>query len=126
VSTVCPEGSRTGSSITAVFFAWLQRFNWFSRGRADESVACSLGILQVLSTQPTPIITGFSPSSATIGLFENTISTTILGSGFADYDTVEISGPTVPSSFVDSSHIQATIPYQFTGAAGSLPSSLRT
>jgi HYDIN/CFA65/VesB family protein len=74
--------------------------------------------------QPTPIITGFSPPSATIGLFENPISTTILGSGFADYDTVEIRGLTVPSSFLDSSHIQATIPYQFTGATGSLPFSV--
>lgn len=78
------------------------------------------GILHVLTAQATPVITGFSPSSASIALSEYPISITILGAGFEGYDTVEIDGLTVPSALTDSSHIQATIPYQLTGTTGPL------
>ena len=79
------------------------------------------GLLQVLPVQPTPVITGFSPSSVTINLSEYPLPITIVGSGFEGYDTVEINGQPIDSALVDSSHIQATIPYWFTGTTGSIP-----
>ncbi|MGB8493377.1 MAG: IPT/TIG domain-containing protein [Candidatus Acidiferrum sp.] len=79
------------------------------------------GIFQILATQPTPLITGFSPASAILSLSEEPLPITIIGSGFDDYDTVEINGELVDSAFIDSNHIQATIPYQLTGQTGSVP-----
>jgi hypothetical protein len=72
-------------------------------------------LLQIVGSQPTPVITGFSPAGA--GLqgecpagFETTESVTVVGSGFANYDTVDINGEQVLTSFTDSGDIQATIP----------------
>lgn len=90
-----------------------------SNSNGDSYTARSL--FQVLAAQPTPAITGFSPSAATVSLSENPIPITILGSGFADYDAVEINGEPVESAFVDSTSIQATIPYWLTGKTGSVP-----
>lgn len=78
-------------------------------------------LFQVLATQPTPAITGFSPASATLGLFEQPLAVTILGSGFDGYDTVEINGEPIESAFLDSTSIQATIPWQLTGKTGPIP-----
>lgn len=81
-------------------------------------------MLQVLPSQPIPSVTGFSPASITVqsGIpgFDKSANVTILGSGFAISDTVEINGQLVSSSFVDSGHIQATIPSTLTGTTGSI------
>ena len=90
-----------------------------SNSNGDSYTARSL--FQVLGGQPTPAITGFSPASGTVGISENPIEITILGSGFADYDAVEINGEPVESAFVNSTSIQATIPYWLTGKTGSVP-----
>jgi hypothetical protein len=77
------------------------------------------------SSQPTPVVTGFSPSAVTVQTDlpgrDTTASVTVLGSGFADYDSVEINGQAVSSDFVDSGHMQATIPAELTGQTGSIP-----
>ena len=90
-----------------------------SNSNGDSYTARSF--FQVLGGQPTPAITGFSPASGTVGISENPIEITILGSGFADYDAVEINGEPVESAFVNSTSIQATIPYWLTGKTGSVP-----
>ncbi|HVN81073.1 MAG TPA: IPT/TIG domain-containing protein, partial [Terriglobia bacterium] len=79
------------------------------------------GLFQVLPVQPQPVITGFSPASVTISLSEYPLPITIVGSGFEAYDTVEINGQPIDSALVDSSHMQATIPYSFSGTTGSVP-----
>jgi hypothetical protein len=82
------------------------------------------GALQVLGAQPTPAITGFSPATLTaesnIGGFDQSQTVTILGSGFAVYDTVVVNGLPTDSVFVDASHIQATVPADLTGLTGSI------
>jgi hypothetical protein len=82
------------------------------------------GVFQVLGATPTPAITGFSPAvlsaESNIPGFDKALTVTILGSGFAAYDTVEINGQPVDSSFIDGSHIQATIPAALTGQTGSI------
>lgn len=83
-------------------------------------------VLRVAGSAPTPVITGFSPAGVglqaecTIG-FTATQSVTVVGSGFANYDTVEIDGKNVSSAFIDSGDIQATVPAGLTCAYGSLP-----
>jgi hypothetical protein len=79
------------------------------------------GAFQVLAAQPTPVITGFSPASATLGLGEQPLPITILGSGFDGSDTVEINGEPIESALIDSTSIQATIPWWLTGKTGSIP-----
>ena len=83
------------------------------------------GALQVLGTQPTPAITGFSPAALTaesnIPGFDQPQTVTILGSGFDVYDTVEINGQSTDSAFLDASDLQATIPAALTGLTGSIP-----
>ena len=83
------------------------------------------GIFQVLGSTPTPAITGFSPAvvsaESNIPGFDKPLTVTILGSGFAAYDTVEINGQPTDSSFIDASDIQATIPAALTGQTGSIP-----
>jgi hypothetical protein len=80
------------------------------------------GAFQVLGTTPTPTITGFSPAvfsaESDIPGFDKPLTVTILGSGFASYDTVEVNGLATDSSFIDASDIQATIPAAFTGQTG--------
>jgi len=69
-------------------------------------------LLQVIAQQPTPRIVAFSPASALVlstpPMSEPTV--TISGSGFEIYDTVQIAGQQVSTAFIDSSHMQATIP----------------
>lgn len=81
-------------------------------------------LLQVLGSQPTPVVTGFSPASIVVqtGIpgFDQPSTVTVQGSNFAIYDTVEINGQAVASVFLDSSDMQATIPAQLTGTAGSI------
>jgi hypothetical protein len=81
-------------------------------------------LLQVLGAQPAPAVAGFSPSSivvqSNIPGFDTTASVTVLGSGFEVYDTVEINGQPVSSDFIDAGHLQATIPADLTGEAGSI------
>lgn len=79
------------------------------------------GMFQVIGTQLTPVISGFSPSQlaiSTIAVYPTPV--TVLGSGFESYDWVEINGQPVDSSYTDSGHMQATIPWQFLGQLGSL------
>ena len=83
------------------------------------------GSFQVLGPQPAPNITGFSPVSlsaeSNIPGFDKPLTVTILGSGFAAYDTVEINGQLTDSAFIDASDLQATIPASLTGQTGSIP-----
>jgi hypothetical protein len=83
------------------------------------------GALQVIGAQPTPAITGFSPAEliAESGIpgFDTTQTVTIVGSGFAAYDTVEINEQPVDTALVDTSHIQATVPASLTGSTGLIP-----
>lgn len=82
------------------------------------------GILQVIGSQPAPVITGFSPASVTVqsGIpgFDQSADVTVVGSNFEVYDTVEINDQPVASAFLDSGHMQATIPATLTGQAGSV------
>jgi hypothetical protein len=79
------------------------------------------GAFQVIGTQPTPSITGFSPVSVPVETgFDTPLSVTVVGSGFANYDTVTINGQSADGAFVDSSHIQATIPASLTRQTGPL------
>ena len=82
------------------------------------------GLLQVLGTQPKPVITGFSPTSVVVqsGIpgFDQPAQVTVQGTGFESYDTVEINGQTVASSFIHSGDISATIPATLTGTTRSI------
>ena len=78
------------------------------------------GIFQVVGTQLTPVISGFSPSPLGISMAVYPTPVTILGSGFESYDWVEIDGQPVDSSYTDSAHIEATIPWEFLGQTGSI------
>ncbi|MGB0065007.1 MAG: IPT/TIG domain-containing protein, partial [Terracidiphilus sp.] len=97
-------------------------------GEQDVTVTLPSGVtytapslLTVEAPQSAPVITGFSPTSfviqATVGA-TTTGTVTILGSGFNVNDTVEINGSPVPSEFLDSGDIQATIPASLTGTSG--------
>ncbi len=77
-------------------------------------------LFQVLGTQPAPVITGFSPASLVLAGFAEPLSITVVGSGFDNYDTVEINGQPIDSALIDSSHTQATIPWELTQQPGSL------
>jgi hypothetical protein len=83
------------------------------------------GMFQVMGAQPTPAITGFSPASliAVSGIpgIGKPETVTLLGSGFAAYETVEINGEPTDSAFLDASDLQATVPAALTGQAGSIP-----
>jgi hypothetical protein len=80
------------------------------------------GLFQVVAAQLTPVISGFSPSPLAISpLAVYPTPVTILGSGFESYDWVEIDGQPVDSSYTDSGHIEATIPWQFLQQIGSIP-----
>jgi len=79
------------------------------------------GMFQVLAAQPTPAITGFSPSPLAISMAVYPTPVTILGSGFESYDWVEIGGQPVDSSYTDSGHIDATIPWELVEQTGSVP-----
>ena len=80
------------------------------------------GMFQVIGSQLTPKISGFSPSPLAISPIAGyPTPVTILGSGFESYDWVEIKGQPVDSSYTDSGHIEATIPWQFLGQTGSIP-----
>ena len=85
----------------------------------------SPGAFEVLGVQPTPEITGFSPAALAVGPgipgFGQPLPVMILGSGFENYDTVEINGEPTDSAFIDSAHLQATIPAALTGQTGSIP-----
>jgi hypothetical protein len=79
-------------------------------------------LLQITGSQPavTPSVSGFSPASALVlTATGDTESVTVLGSGFEADDTVEIGGLPVSSAYIDSGHIQATIPASVAGTAGS-------
>ena len=82
------------------------------------------GLLKVIGPQPAPAVTGFSPASVSVqsGIpgFDRPATVTVQGSGFEVYDAVQINGESVPSAFVDSSDIQATIPSTLTGTTGSV------
>jgi hypothetical protein len=102
-----------------------------SSGWADVTVKLASGdsytapgLLQVIGTQPTPLVTGFSPASIVVqsGIpgFDTASTVTVLGSGFESYDTVEINGQQVAGAFIDDGHYQATIPSNLTGQAGNL------
>lgn len=80
------------------------------------------GMFQVIGSQLTPKISGFSPYPLAISpMAVYPTPVTILGSGFESYDWVEIKGQPVDSSYTDSGHIEATIPWQFLGQTGSIP-----
>jgi len=79
------------------------------------------GLFRVVGGQPAPVITGFSPSPLPISMEVSPTPVTVLGSGFESYDWVEIAGEPVDSSYIDSGHIQAIIPWQFLEQIGSLP-----
>src|ERR1700727_1947885 len=79
------------------------------------------GMFQVVGAQTKPVISGFSPTPLAISpLDANPTPVTILGSGFESYDWVEINGEPADSSYTDSGHMQATIPWQFLGQTGSV------
>jgi hypothetical protein len=80
------------------------------------------GLFQVVGAQLSPVISGFSPSPLAISpIAVYPTPVTILGSGFESYDWVEINGQPVDSSYTDSGHIEATIPWEFLGQTGSIP-----
>lgn len=80
------------------------------------------GMFQVVGAQLTPVISGFSPSPLAISpLAVYPTPVTIVGSGFESYDWVEIDEQQVDSSYTDSGHIVATIPWQFLEHLGSVP-----
>ena len=80
------------------------------------------GLFRVVSAQLSPVISGFSPSPLAISpIAVYPTPVTILGSGFESYDWVEINGQPVESSYTDSGHIQATIPWEFLGKTGTIP-----
>jgi len=80
------------------------------------------GLFQVVAARLTPVISGFSPSPLAISpLAVYPTPVTILGSGFESYDWVEIDGQPVESSYTDSGHIEATIPWEFLQQIGSIP-----
>lgn len=78
-------------------------------------------LFQALAPQPMPAISGFLPAAGALSIDREPLTVTITGSGFANYDWVEINGQRILSAFVDSSHMQATVPWQFTGSTGSVP-----
>ncbi|MHB1023624.1 MAG: IPT/TIG domain-containing protein [Acidobacteriaceae bacterium] len=90
----------------------------------DGSSYTASGLLHVIGAQPTVTITGFSPSSITVSSgipsFSTSANVTVVGTGFAAYDIVEMDGQVVSSSFLDAQHIQATIPATLTGTAGTI------
>lgn len=79
------------------------------------------GMFQVVGAFPTPVITGFSPATLTTPGFQQPITITIVGSGFAPEDVVQINGQPTDSIFANASHIQAAVPGGFTGQTGSIP-----
>lgn len=81
----------------------------------------SVGAFRVLGIPAVPKITGFSPSPLAISMVQEPQPITVIGSGFESDDTVEIDGVTLDSTFVDASHINATIPWQLTGKTGPVP-----
>jgi hypothetical protein len=66
------------------------------------------GLLHVIGQETAPVLTGFFPAAIIYGNL-GTITVTLLGSGFDISDMVEVNGLPVPSAFIDSSHMQATI-----------------
>ena len=80
----------------------------------------SPGAFEVIGTNPTPALTGFSPAALIAGSDASSQTVTVMGSGFAPYDTVEINGQTTDNAFVDASDIQATVPAGLTRQTGSI------
>lgn len=113
------------STLTAVVPALTSGWQGVTVTNTNGISYTSPGIFQVLGAQPTPAITGFSPAALTaesnIPGFDQPQTVTILGSGFADCDTVEINGQPTDSAFLDASDLQATIPAALTGQTGSIP-----
>jgi hypothetical protein len=79
-------------------------------------------LLKVLGSLPTPSVTGFFPPAIVVqlGIPDKPATVTVLGSNFDSYDSVEIDGQPVASAFLDSGHMQATIPASLTRATGAL------
>jgi len=78
------------------------------------------GAFQVATAPTIPKITGFTPPSVAISLGPDPLTVTIVGSGFDADDTVEMRGEPIESTFVDSSHIKVTLPWQVSGETGSV------
>ena len=98
-------------------------------GWADVTVKLPSGtiytasnLLHVISAQPTPVVTGFSPASIPVQVAASVPDTSIsiLGSGFEIYDTVELNGQLATSAFIESGHIQVSIPALLVTRAGSI------
>jgi hypothetical protein len=79
------------------------------------------GGFQVLGPSLTPSITGFSPVELIAATDDPALTSTVLGTGFAAYDTVEINGQPTDSVFLDVSHMKAAIPAGLTRQTGSVP-----
>jgi hypothetical protein len=76
------------------------------------------GLLHVIGQETAPALTGFSPTAIIFGNL-GTITVTLFGSSFDISDTVEVNGLPVPSAFIDSSHMQASINISLSNQAGS-------
>jgi hypothetical protein len=74
------------------------------------------GAFQVLGALPTPSITGFSPAALIADTDDPALPVTILGSGFAAYDTVELNEDATDNALIDDSDMQAEIPSGLTQA----------
>lgn len=88
----------------------------------DGSTYTWPGAFQMIGPQPTPTLTGFSPSAEVVNptFAEVPLTVDVTGSGFENYDSVEINGQAAASTFVDGADIQVTIPSALTGQTGSI------
>ncbi len=91
---------------------------------ANGTTYTAAALLHVLPNQPVPLVTGFSPASYTVqsGIpgFDTSATVTVLGQNFEISDTVQINGLPATTVFLDSAHLQVTIPATLTGTPGSI------
>jgi hypothetical protein len=99
-------------------------------GWVDVSVALrngseykAAGLLHVIGSQPVPVLKSISPSAFPIipALTDNSpVLVSLIGSGFANNDTVLLNGQPVESSFISAGKMQAPIPPSLTSQTGSV------
>ncbi|HZS46659.1 MAG TPA: choice-of-anchor Q domain-containing protein [Blastocatellia bacterium] len=73
----------------------------------DPTFDPSSGTVTQQVINPTPVTSGLNPSSVLVGSGDFTL--TVLGSSFANGNVVQINGSGRATTFIDSTHLQATI-----------------